>query len=288
MNTGTRLVGGLDSTKQLDRRPDPSRLAPVQLLILTVLIVLGGVLFCGPNEGEVRGSLPGLVLYILVLGIAGAGALLARVAYGNHFNESGDDPLVTQPGQEFLADMALTGVLTVAAIVLCMLIFSHNHSAIVWLESVLYFGVLACCARLLRDKNARSAAGLTTVAATQPASADGQLPASELHYVEAEDHYVKLVFSDRVEHKRARFSDVIDSLGDVGLRVHKSFWVNRRFVTGTRRSGRRLVLVLKDGVEIPVGRSNERKVVDALALPQSPVPQPGADGIRPGPATPGT
>ena len=87
---------------------------------------------------------------------------------------------------------------------------------------------------------------------------------SELYYAQAEDHYVKLVFRDRVEHKRARFSDVIAELGDVGLRVHKSFWVHRSAVQSSRRAGRRLMLVLAGGTEIPVGRANERAVLDAL------------------------
>lgn len=108
-----------------------------------------------------------------------------------------------------------------------------------------------------------SASPLEAPIVREPASANVHL-AEPPHYAEAEGHYVKLVFNDRVEHRRARFRDVVNDLGPSGMQVHKSFWVKREAVAAMRRVGRKLLLVLSCGSEIPVGRANERAVADAL------------------------
>ena len=260
---------------------------------LVAVIVAGAVLFCASNVAEISAVVP-VLPFALAMAALGYLALFVRQLYGDHLaatHPGGSRPAV----HDAIADIVLVVVLTFTAMKICSYSFNHTHDVLEWPASLLYFSVVVLCARLLRERNA----GVPhTANAVLAAPAPGAAPRpfiSELIFVEAEDHYVKMVYSDRVEHKRARFSDVTAELGDTGMRVHKSFWVNRAFVTGTRRSGRRLVLVLRDGVDIPVGRSMERTVVDALASGKdggmagapSPVPAAAKERIRPGAAPPG-
>ncbi|MFT3671040.1 LytTR family DNA-binding domain-containing protein [Aestuariivirga sp.] len=278
----------------MDGGPDRSRrafLTGVQTAGLVAVIVAGAILFCASNVAEIGAVVP-VLPFALAMAVLGYLALFLRQVYSDHLaaTHTGSRPVL----HDAMADIVLVVVLTFTAMKICSYSFNHTHDALEWPASLLYFSVVVLCARLLRERNAGTFQSGAALVSAPPADAH-RAAASELIYVEAEDHYVKMVYSDRVEHKRARFSDVTADLGDTGMRVHKSFWVNRAFVTGTRRSGRRLVLVLRDGVDIPVGRSMERTVVDALASGKdggraggsSPVPAAAKERIRPGAAPPG-
>lgn len=282
------MVSGLDSAKTEIRSHDRARLTLPQLLGLVGIIVAGGLLFCGSSAHFAGHSIFSIFLFAAAMAGLGISALHLRQIYSDHLAETRARN-GSSTWHERLADAVLTAVITLFAMKACSYGFDHTHDPLEWPASILFFGLVVMCFQLLRERNAARALAAEPVPAA--AVAVTSLSSSELHYVEAEDHYVKLVFSDRVEHKRARFSDVIEDLGETGMRVHKSFWVNRAQVTGTRRAGRRLVLVLRDGVEIPVGRSIERKVVDALSpsseMASAPFPPPAQGRIRPGAAPPG-
>lgn len=79
-------------------------------------------------------------------------------------------------------------------------------------------------------------------------------------YIVSEDHYLKIVYLGREEFIRANLTEVASRLGQKGFRCHKSYWVSRSAIDKRRRQGRRLLLILKDGTEIPVGRSFEKSV----------------------------
>ena len=85
---------------------------------------------------------------------------------------------------------------------------------------------------------------------------DGAVPT----YIESDDHYLKIVRDCGVEFVRANLGEVADSFGSFGMRCHISYWVSRSAIDRRRRQGRQMLLVLKDGTEIPVGRSYEKAV----------------------------
>ena len=89
---------------------------------------------------------------------------------------------------------------------------------------------------------------------------DGKMP----YYIESEDHYLKMVYLGKVEFIRANLSEVAAGFATRGMRCHKSYWVSRSAIEKRRRHGRQLLLVLKDGTEIPVGRSFEKRVRASL------------------------
>lgn len=82
--------------------------------------------------------------------------------------------------------------------------------------------------------------------------------------MEMRGHYVDL-FTDRgCTRVLMRFADAMaEADAEVGLRVHRSHWVARAAVTGSRREGRALRLCLSDGVEVPVSRTYEAEVICA-------------------------
>ncbi|MEL6437508.1 MAG: LytTR family DNA-binding domain-containing protein, partial [Pseudomonadota bacterium] len=91
-------------------------------------------------------------------------------------------------------------------------------------------------------------------------------PPSTPSYMESEDHYLKCVNDGGVEVVRASLTEFAGKFGNLGFRCHKSFWVAQHAVDHKRRDGRRLLLVLKDGTEIPVGRSYEKSVLSRLSV----------------------
>ena len=79
----------------------------------------------------------------------------------------------------------------------------------------------------------------------------------ELLALEMEDHYLRVHTargSDLILH---RLSDALNEVAGLdGLQVHRSYWVARAAVQAVERDGRRLALVLKNGLKVPVSRNN--------------------------------
>ena len=255
-------VGDSDQQAQSSGRgKTPAARSRWTFALIGGLLMLAGSIFCAPVLDAMAVAPSAFVLFMACLAAITASALVLRHSWSDHPGQTARHKLP----RELLADLVFTCALTVAFMKLCEFSFGHAPPVSEYAESFLYIGLVASFDRLLRRAPVPLTAtdGQPSPAATLPATPVSV--ADELHYVEAEDHYVKFVYRDRVEHKRARFSDVISGLGTSGHRVHKSFWVSCRAVRGSRRAGRQLVLVLHDGTEIPVGRGNERMVADILA-----------------------
>jgi len=78
----------------------------------------------------------------------------------------------------------------------------------------------------------------------------------QLKAIEAQQHYIKIHTDVGTKTILYRFSDAIGELGkDQGVRVHRSWWVNRNSVGSTEEEGNRMTLVLKTGIRVPVSRT---------------------------------
>jgi DNA-binding LytR/AlgR family response regulator len=80
--------------------------------------------------------------------------------------------------------------------------------------------------------------------------------AGQLRALEMEDHYVRAHGpSGQSRLILMRMADAVRELGEAdGLQVHRSWWVARRAIDGSRREGRKLRLKLDGGREVPVAR----------------------------------
>ena len=86
------------------------------------------------------------------------------------------------------------------------------------------------------------------------------------HYIEAENHTVKIVFPDRVVFRRVTLAQEVENWVGHGHQVHRSYWVSCANIAGRARVGRTLYIILKSGDRIPVGRKFERDVLLQVKL----------------------
>ena len=85
----------------------------------------------------------------------------------------------------------------------------------------------------------------------------------ELLALGAEDHYLRLITPLGSDLILMRLSDALDELGEAaGMQVHRSWWVAHNAVDTLRRDGGRTVLLLKNGLEVPVSRTYLASVRD--------------------------
>ncbi len=117
-----------------------------------------------------------------------------------------------------------------------LVIFWLNYGAIYWAVEVYGRGE--------RDSDAAPSAFLARI----PAKIAG-----ELLCVKTEDHYLRIYTTAGDDLILMRLRDALNELEpDDGLQVHRSYWVARRAVTGFKREGRRVLLTLSNGLEVPV------------------------------------
>ena len=92
----------------------------------------------------------------------------------------------------------------------------------------------------------------------------GQLPAfmqrltrpvtlQSLLAIHAEQHYIKVIAADSQQLVLYRLSDAVRELpGSLGVQVHRSWWVSRNAVDSLQAAGKKMTLVLKNGLTVPV------------------------------------
>ena len=86
----------------------------------------------------------------------------------------------------------------------------------------------------------------------------------DIVYLRMDDHYVQVSSIDGSCLILMRFADAVVELGDLGMQVHRSYWVARRHMLAVvRREGRPMVRVT-GGDHVPISRPYFPAVRDAL------------------------
>jgi hypothetical protein len=82
--------------------------------------------------------------------------------------------------------------------------------------------------------------------------------------LEMSDHYVK-VFTDKGHALLLmRFKDAIESLSEYpGLQTHRSWWVAKDAISSVNKDGRKQVLNLSNGLQVPVSRTYTERLKSA-------------------------
>ena len=86
----------------------------------------------------------------------------------------------------------------------------------------------------------------------------GRLPAElgrDLVFLKMAGHYLEVTTIAGSASILMRLGDAAAELGDMGMRVHRSYWVAHRHVTGVERRGNRAVLHLDGAHDVPVSLS---------------------------------
>ncbi|MEZ5999312.1 LytTR family DNA-binding domain-containing protein [Hyphomonas sp.] len=87
---------------------------------------------------------------------------------------------------------------------------------------------------------------------------------AELWAISSEDHYVRVYTDLGEELILMRLADAVRELdGAAGVQVHRSWWVAKGGVSDARRDNGKLVLVLKNGTEVPVSRTYQTAAKEA-------------------------
>jgi len=85
-----------------------------------------------------------------------------------------------------------------------------------------------------------------------------RLPARLGHdviYLKVSDHYVDVTTAAGSAVILMRLSDAVVALGDLGMRVHRSYWVAYSHITRLIRAERRTLVRVTNGQELPVSRA---------------------------------
>lgn len=76
---------------------------------------------------------------------------------------------------------------------------------------------------------------------------------SAIRVIKAEEHYVRVLSEDNEELVSYKFGDALkDMENEDGFQVHRSYWVRREAVVGTKEDGSKLSLEMSDGLIVPV------------------------------------
>ena len=86
-------------------------------------------------------------------------------------------------------------------------------------------------------------------------------------YLHVTGHYINVVTTTGAHMILMRFADAVAELGDLGLQVHRSYWVALRHVTGALRRDERTVLYVTGDHEVPVSRTYLAAVRAAIPVP---------------------
>ena len=85
--------------------------------------------------------------------------------------------------------------------------------------------------------------------------------AERLRLITAQEHFLRIVTTERTRFLRGRISDAETQLPEsLGLRIHRSHWVAASAVVGAETDGASLRLVLQCGARVPVARGRKARV----------------------------
>jgi len=91
----------------------------------------------------------------------------------------------------------------------------------------------------------------------------------ELVYLKTEDHYVEVHTTSGSARVLVRFADVVDELGELGMQVHRCYWVAHGQMAELVTRGHRTLLRLADDAEVPVSRRYLSDVKAVLGIEQA-------------------
>jgi len=236
------------SSRHFGRKMLESFVAPLCAgLVLTIL---------APYNTDVF-SLPIRALYWIGLCLAGGlGAIFA-------------DTIISRLGickpiwqKTFIHSVGAT--FAVAPFVLLIHITSHWQYVLlalfyIWTIAI----VIATVAELLKERFS----GTPKQVPARPALFDRLPPKfrnAELFAINSEDHYVR-IHSGAGEHMLLmRLSDAEDFASPLkGLKPHRSWWVSEAGVEAVTKSGGKLKIRLKSGIDVPVSRDGAKRVREA-------------------------
>lgn len=134
--------------------------------------------------------------------------------------------------------------------------------------TLFYIGVIAVVITAVSQSVAHQKAGMSALAQLERPALMERLPLklqdADLYAAVSEDHYVRIYTSKGDHMLLMRLADVPDLAQPLdGLSPHRSWWVAKAGVEEGIRQDGKLILRLKNGVEVPVSRAGAKRVREA-------------------------
>lgn len=100
----------------------------------------------------------------------------------------------------------------------------------------------------------------------------------EILWIKAEQHYIRIGTENKEHMILYRFSDAVSQLDtDMGMQVHRSWWVAHAAIEGMQQAGKKFLLQLSSGDEVPVSIPYQGAMKELARSKGIPVrPQPAA------------
>lgn len=205
----------------------------------------------------------------IVLGTAGIG----------HAATSGLERALRRQGVPVWLELAAIAFL--AAVPVCLMValisltFGFNplsgHLPVLYLQCVAVLGSIAVLFHLAAPSSVADTSEGKEQRDARPLLLD-RLPVAmrgRILRLSAQDHYVEVVTENGKALIAMRFRDAIaEASPEPGLQCHRSHWVALHAVAGRMRKDRRAGLVLNGGTFVPIGRTFNAAVKQALMLEQ--------------------
>ena len=99
----------------------------------------------------------------------------------------------------------------------------------------------------------------------------------DIVYLRVTGHYLNVTTIKGSHLVLMRFADAVEAMGDLGVRVHRSFWVAHGHVVGLAKQDDRTVLRMTGGHVIPVSRTYLASVRSHFSKTEGHVGSPGLD-----------
>ena len=87
----------------------------------------------------------------------------------------------------------------------------------------------------------------------------------DIVYISVSGHYLNVLTTEGSCLILMRLADAVASLGELGIRVHRSYWVAHRHIVAVQRLDGRMMLRLTGGHEVPVSRTYRAAVNAAVS-----------------------
>lgn len=230
---------------------------------LSVAVFIGLALaFIGPF-GSYDRPLEQRLLTCLGYGLAGSAVFWPSVRLGVRLGARAGLP------DPFAAVVALAAACAPVALVVWLISPLVNPGRHATGVMPLYFSVLALAlplgfAMLFVSRWAEPRPTVEATPELAPPRLLARLPGrlgADILALQAEDHYVRVHTALGSDLILMRLADAIaEADGVEGLRVHRSWWVAKTAVRSARAEGRRAMLVLTGGLEVPVTRESVPEV----------------------------
>lgn len=170
-----------------------------------------------------------------------------------------------------VAFLIVAMALPITAVVIATTRYAFADAKIGLEDSLWLFGAVAAVATAMTAINLLAnfeptKTNAANSAAERPRFLDrlpSKLNGAEILAIQSEDHYLRLHTSRGSDLILMRLSDAIPELeGLEGARTHRSWWIARAAVAESKRARGRTLLVLTNGLKVPVSRSYIRALRD--------------------------